>query len=206
MNNFLGIQKEQLNLVQSGKIVKADEYLTYKTAAEVIQEAKTDAELIIAEAEEVYQEKKAEGYQHGIEEGRAELIMKILEATDKANNYIQGKESQIVDVVVTAMNNILGEFDDIELSLSVVKKAIDELQGHQQVTLRVIPDQTKNIAQALQEISKDGLLVRVAADSQLQSGQCVLESDLGIIECSIDDQIDAIKTAMTLSLTKEKIN
>ena len=50
------------------------------------------------------------------------------------------------------------------------------------------------------------LLIKVVADIEMQSGQCILESDLGLIECSIDDQLDALRKAMTLCLTKEKIS
>jgi type III secretion protein L len=206
MNNFLDIQKEHLNVVQNGKVLKANDYLTYKTAAEIIQEAKTDAELIVAEAKEVYQTNREEGFQRGIEEGRAELTAKILEATDRANNYIQEKELQIVEVVVSAMKNIVGEFDDVELTLSVIKKLLNELQGQQQITLRVVPDQTKIIEHALQEYISPGLLIKVVADINMQSGQCILESDLGLIECSIDDQIDTVRKAMALSLTRENTN
>lgn len=205
MNHFIGIQKEHLNVVQKGKVLKADDYQTYKTAAEVIQEAKTDAELIAVEAEDVSRLNKAEGYQLGIEEGRAEYVAKILEATDQANNYIQRKESQIVDVVVTAVRSILGEFEEAELTLRTVTKAINELQGQQQITVRVVPDQTKIIEHALQEITNSSLLIKVVADIEIQSGQCILESDLGLIECSINDQIDAIRNAMTLNLTKVNV-
>ena len=206
MNHFIGVQKEHLNVVQNGKVLKADEYLTYKTAAEIIQEAKTDAELIVAEAEDAYRLNKAEGYQLGIEEGRAEFAANILEATKQANNYIRRKESQIVDVVVTAVRSILGEFEDAELTLRIVKKAINELQGQQQITIRVVPDQTEIIEHALQEITHSSLLIKVVADIEIQSGQCILESDLGLIECSIDDQIDAIRNAMTLNLTTENVS
>ncbi|MEE9339450.1 MAG: HrpE/YscL family type III secretion apparatus protein [Methylococcaceae bacterium] len=206
MNHFIGIQKEHLNVVQNGKVLKADKYLTYKTAAEIIQEAKTDAELIVAEAEDAYRLNKAEGYQLGIEEGRAEFAANILEATKQANNYIRRKESQIVDVVVTAVRSILGEFEDAELTLRIVKKAINELQGQQQITIRVVPDQTEIIEHALQEITHSSLLIKVVSDIEIQSGQCILESDLGLIECSIDDQVDAIRNAMTLNLIKENVS
>jgi len=206
MNNILGVQKEILNSIQTGKILKANDYLTYKTAADIIQEATIDAKRIVADAQEAYQANQAEGYQCGIEEGSAELAAKILEVTDQANKYFQGKESQIVEVVVTAMKNIIGEFDDVELTLSVIKKLLNELQGQQQITLRVIPDQTKIIEHALQEITNSGLLIKVVADIEMQSGQCILESDLGLIECSIDDQLDALRKAMTSSLTRKNIS
>lgn len=206
MNNFLGIQKKYLNVVQSGKVLKASDYLIYKTAGEIIQEAKLDAELIVSKTEEAHQAKQAEGYQQGMEEGRAELVEKIVEATDRENSYIQEKESQIIEVVVTAIKNIIGEFDDVDLTLRVIKKALIELQGQQHITLRVVPDQTKIIKLALKEITGSSLLIKVVPDIEIQSGQCVLESDLGLIECSIDDQLDALRKAMTLCLTKENIS
>lgn len=206
MNNFLGIQKEHLNAVQSGKVLKASDYLVYKTAGEIIQEAKLDAELIVSKTEEAHQAKRAEGYQQGMEEGRAELVAKMVEATDRANSYIQEKESQIIEVVVTAIKNIIGEFDDVDLTLRVIKKALIELQGQQHITLRVVPDQTKTIELALQEITGSSLLIKVVPDIEIQSGQCVLESDLGLIECSIDYQLDALRKAMVLCLTKENFS
>jgi type III secretion protein L len=203
MSNFLGIQTEQLNIVQNGKILKADDYLIYKTATELIQEAKIDAQLIVAEAEEAYQVKKAEGYQHGIKEGRAELAAKMIETTQNVSRYVHDIEREITNVVVTAITNILGSFDDIELTLRIVKKALNKLQGQQKITLRVVPDQAKEIEQSLKEITQPNLIITVVPDDQIQSGQCVLENDLGLIECSIDDQVDAIKKSMTLSLTNE---
>lgn len=206
MNNFLGIRKEYLNVVQRGKVLKANDYLTYKTATEIIQEAKKDAQSIVAEAEEAYRAKKVDGYLLGIKEGRAELVAKMIETTDKVNGYVHDIETQITEVVVTAMAAILGEFDDDELTLRVVRKALNKLQGQQQITLRIAPDQTKIIEQTLQEMTNSSLLIKVVADIHMQSGQCVLESELGLVECSIDDQMYAIKKAMTLSLEKDNIN
>ncbi|MEF1164548.1 SctL family type III secretion system stator protein VscL, partial [Vibrio parahaemolyticus] len=47
--------------------------------------------------------------------------------------------------------------------------------------------------------------VDVVADARLKNGGCILETEVGIIDASIDGQIQALKQAMVKQLSERKV-
>ena len=123
----------------------------------------------------------------------------MLETGMQAVEYLQGLEQQIVDVVTSTVRKIIGDIDAKERIVGVVRTALDQVRGRQRVVIRVCPSDEPNVREALAPMlarvsSARG--IELVADTHLSEGDCVLESEMGVVDASLSVQLAAIEHAL----------
>ncbi len=198
LNDFpAGFQPDQ-------KIVKAGEYQAYVDAKAIIARAKAEARRIKREAKQEYQNQKQQGYQDGLIEGQMQMSEKMIDAVSKTVEYFSGLEEKVVEIVLKALKKILGEMDDREVVVKVVRNALAVARNQATITLRVCPEQSSHVRARLNEIlGQDPAIAvpEVVPDSRLEQGGCILETELGVIDASVDVQLEAIRKSLVRSIT-----
>ncbi len=113
----------------------------------------------------------------------------LLDTLAKSNQYYLQVENKMTEVVLEAVRKIINTFDDVETTTRVVKEALYLVSNQKQVILHVHPDQVsevkENVSTVLSEFPEVGY-VDVVADGRLKNGGCILETEVGIIDASID--------------------
>ncbi|MDW2035140.1 SctL family type III secretion system stator protein VscL, partial [Vibrio sp. 665] len=121
--------------------------------------------------------------------------------------YLQ-VEHKMTNVVLDAVRKIIDTFDDVDTTISVVREALQLVSNQKQVILHVHPEQVvdvrEKVAGVLSDFPEVGY-VDVVADARLKNGGCILETEVGIIDASIDGQIQALKQAMVKQLSERKM-
>ncbi len=110
-----------------------------------------------------------------------------------------GPRTHVTEVVLEALQKIIGQFNDKELVFRVVRKALESVRSQRRVSLRVQPGQVDALKTRLDEILREfpGLdCIDVIGDSRLQPGDCLMESEMGVVDASVDRQLDAICRAL----------
>lgn len=206
MNSSIRLQEGEFSICTENKVLKADDYQVYKNSDDLIKGAKEEAALIVgqakekaavikAEAKEAYESSKHQGYQDGLNKANAEIAEHIRETVGRTIAYIGETEKKMANIVLIALRKILGEFDDEQLTIAVVHQGLNALRGQQKATLRIAPDMVEAVEQDLQQAGSQQIPhFNVIPDKQIDPGRCVLESNIGVVECSIADQIEAIKS------------
>lgn len=197
------IKREGLQIPPERKVLKASEYLTYTEAEKVVEEARKEAERIIREAGSAYEAEKEKGYRAGLEEGKITCSQQILDTVTSTVDYLGSLEEKVTNIVISALRKIIGEIDDRTLITKVIQSALTVVRNQKQVTLRVSPKQVETVKGAL-----DGILgsfpaisfIDVMGDGRLKEGGCILESEIGVVDASIDVQLEAIRKSLTKRL------
>jgi type III secretion protein L len=196
MNSLVHLKKIPLDILPQHNVLKAADYLAYRTAQEIIRAAETKAEDIVAAAEKVYATEKEKGYQDGIQAGKAQLSEQITETAIKAVDYLRGVEKDLVNIIINAMRKIIGEFDHEDLTIKVVHNALQLFQSQHQITLRVAPALQDNLEKRRATDFQGITCLNIVADPKLAPGTCILESEIGRVDASIETQLKAIESAM----------
>ena len=179
------------------RILKQEEYSKLISAAEIIAAAEAEAQKIRADAEEAYNARKEEGYSDGVMEGQLQQAEKMLETGMQAVEYLEGLERQIVEVVSTAVRKIIGELDDKERIVRIVRTALEQVRGRQRVVVRVSPEEEAYVNEAFNVMTgKSKSALEIVSDARMKPGDCVLESEMGLIEASLPVQLKAIENAL----------
>ncbi|AZU48828.1 TPA: SctL family type III secretion system stator protein AscL [Aeromonas hydrophila] len=202
---FVEIKSNHLQLAPSQRILRSQDYLSYLSAQELVEAARAQAADIVAEARAVYEEQKSLGWQAGIDEARREQAVLIHQTQLQCQGYYRTVEQQMSEVVLQAVRKILHDYDQVALTLKVVREALSLVSNQKQVTIRVHPEQVQAVRDQIARVHKDfpeiGYL-EISADARLDQGGCILETEVGIIDASLDGQLEALSLAMNSVLEK----
>ena len=97
------------------------------------------------------------------------------------------------------IRKVIGELDASELIVRVVRNALTTVRNQQRVTIRVAPADEKAVSEALAamiQTAPGGVgFLDVRADARLERGSCLLESELGVVDASLETQLKALENA-----------
>lgn len=140
----------------------------------------------------------AQGERAGLEAGgkRAEAMLRRLaqtldEVTGLRDTMVRQTERELVQLAVAIARRILQRelAVDPELTAALAHIALERLGGAGPATVRLHPDDHA-IVTAGQSLA--GRQVDVIADPAVSRGGCIVESEFGFIDASVDAQVDEI--------------
>ena len=196
---FIEIKSDQVLLAPDQVVLRSTDYQGYLTANQLVELARERAQAIEQGAHDVYEQQKALGWQAGVEEARIQQATLIQETLVQCNQYYRQVEQQMSEVVLQAVRKILKQYDNTELALSVTREALSLVSNQKHVILHVQPEQVvamrEQVSQVLKDFPEVGY-VEVVADARLDQGGCILETEIGIIDASVDGQLAALGLAL----------
>ncbi|PQQ30044.1 HrpE/YscL family type III secretion apparatus protein [Photorhabdus hindustanensis] len=196
---FIKITTEHLQLAPELQILRKADYQTCLSAQSLLDAARIQAQEIERDAQAVYEQQKELGWQAGIDAARAEQANLIHQTQLQCQQYYRQVEQQMSNVVLQAVRKILKNYDQVSLTLQVVREALSLVSNQKQVILRVNPEQAATVREQISRVHKDfpeiGYL-EITADERLDQGGCILETEVGIIDASLDSQLEALMSAI----------
>ncbi len=205
MASFVRLNTKTSTLLPEARLLKEEEYLGFQEGQRLLVEARQKAERILGRSAQALEEQKQRGYREGMDQAKQEMATQMAETLARAADYFASVEGQVVEVVMTSVRKILGEFSDQELTLRLVKNALHVVRSQKQVTVRIPPDQETEVRSRLDQLTSSypGIsLVEVVADSKLGAGNCVLETEIGIVDGGIDSQLQVLEKVLRSRLGK----
>ena len=178
------------------KVLKAADVDALHDAASLISAAKAHAAEIEKKAEAVYEERFQQGYEDGVEAGKMENAEKMMETVLASVEFIESIENTVVSVVNQSIRKIIGELDDETRIKRIVGTALNTVRGQQRVTVRVNPAEEPTVSKALAAMTS-GSYLTVVADPRLGPDSCILESERGVVDASLEAQLKALEHAFT---------
>ncbi len=205
---MLLIRKNDFEIQTPVRLVKADEVAAVINAQEVIEAAEAEAERIRDAAKLAYEEERKRGYEKGLEDGKAAIVAKKLELLDESVQFMESVEDRMVDVVMKALKKCVMEIGDRELVVQIVRKVMNAVVRNQRhITLKVAPEMVEVVRGRLDEILRDYPLldeIDVQEDARLKGAACMLETEAGIADASVETQLAAIEKSLHRHFSKDR--
>lgn len=182
-------------------------------------------------AKKIYQESKEEGYDAGYEmglekgykegyeagykEGKEEANKLIEEALCIKNDYIKTRsnllkelEQEIIQLVIAIYEKVIYKKveEDEELIVSLIANGIDNLEVSEKLTIIVskedyeMVNRSKDIILAKASLIND---LEIRVNSNMEKGDCILETSKGSVDVSIKDQLKEVKELLISILSDE---
>ena len=206
MESFLLLKDAHLHVAPGVRVLRAGEYGELLKASAVLEEARAMAEHKKQEAEEAYERRKEEGYREGLLAGKMEIAERMMNQMISSLDYLERMEGTLVDVVIGGLRKILDDMGDRERIVSVVKKALSYVRNQRKVILRLNPVEAEMVHERLDEILRGypGIgILDIAPDPRLPKGGCSMECELGVIDGSVETQLEAIRRSFLRRLGGE---
>ncbi len=182
-------------------------------AQQIIENANAEAERIIAEAnakaEEIFAEAREKGMAEGSEAGYAEGMEKAAEkereveeksvALDRAfEAKVAELEPKFVDTLTGIYSHVLG----IDLTgrsetvLHLLQNTIRNIEGTKNYLVHVSGDDHEFVSEHRDDLAEglgSSATVEVINDVTLTAGNCFVETDGGIFDCSLGTELELLK-------------
>ena len=203
---MLLIDKKEFTLRSSGRLVKADEVAAARSAAEALAAAEAEAARVREEAKAAFEAEKKRGYEEGMAQGKMEIAEKKLEMLDESVAWMESVEARMADIVMKALHTCVAEIGDRELVVQVVRKVMSAvIRTQKQDTLKVAPEMGPVVKERLSQILADYPTVEhvdVVEDERLRGPACMIETEAGVADGSVDSQLAAIERSIKKHVSK----
>ena len=202
---MLLIEKPNFALASDRRLVKASEVATVQTAAEIVAAAEAEARQIREEAKKAFEEEKRRGYEKGLQDGKLEIAMQKLEQVDQSVAFMESVEEKMADIVMKALRSFVVEIGDREMVAHIVRKTMSAvIRTQRHVTLKVAPEMASAVKERVAALRTDYPTVEtfdVVEDERLKGPACVLETEAGVADASVETQLVAIERSLARHLS-----
>ena len=178
------------------KLIKAPEASALLNAVELGERMAAEELEAKARAREAFEKAKEDGYQAGLEAGREEHALKIMDTAMASVEYLERLEGDLARIVEEAVRKIIGAIPDGQLIVSLVRKALSTMRDDRRVVVKVSPEDEPAVREALLGAAQGSAFLDVRPDGRLQKGNCLLESELGVVEGSVEAQLKSLSAAL----------
>ena len=204
---MLLINKGDFVLQTDRRVVKAADVATVRSAAEIVAAAEAQAAQIREDAKVAYEEERKKGYDKGIADGKTEIAMQKLDLVDSSVAFMENVEEKMSDIVMKALKSCVAEIGDREMVIQIVRKTMAAvIRTQRQVTLKVAPELVETVRSRVSELTATFPTIEtfdVVEDPRLKGSACLLETEAGVADASVESQLAAIERSLKKHIAKE---
>ncbi|MBQ3808128.1 MAG: HrpE/YscL family type III secretion apparatus protein [Kiritimatiellae bacterium] len=204
---MLLINKGDFVLQSDRRVVKATDVATVRSAAEIVAAAETQAAQIREDAKAAYEEERKKGYDKGIADGKTEIAMQKLDLVDSSVAFMENVEEKMSEIVMKALKSCVAEIGDREMVIQIVRKTMSAvIRTQRQVTLKVAPELVETVRARVSELTAAFPTIEtfdVVEDPRLKGAACLLETEAGVADASVESQLAAIERSLKKHIAKE---
>ena len=191
-------RKLQARIAPGTRVLRAADIAVWGQAEELIAAARDQAQAIVAGAHAAFEEECRRGHAQGLAEAQMTQAEKMIETVGRTVDYFARVEADMVELVMGAVRKIIDDYSDADRVLIVVRNALSVVRNQKQMTLRLAPQQVEVVRARINDLlaAYPGVgYLDILADGRLGPHACILESEIGLVEASIDGQIAALEKA-----------
>lgn len=202
--------EKELSRKPEKKIQKAN-----KKAKAIIEKAEQQAEKIIykaeQESEKLKEEAYNEAYKKGLEEGKkegyedkvsqlGETINNLKKIKEKFTEEIQQEKQKLPEKVINLAVMIAQKIVNTRLKIQpelindIVKGMLENMiKGFNEIKIKVVPELIQTLNQDELEKIKYDADIEIIPDSNLEKGDCIIETDYGGKDGTLENKLKLIK-------------
>jgi flagellar biosynthesis/type III secretory pathway protein FliH len=177
-----------------------------KQAEEILEGAKEAAVSIEAEA-------NTKGYDEGFKAGKKQALKEELKlrqklkeeieaATQDRKNSIHKMQPKVAEIIQRLVLNMIGiQKIEPEIILFLIKLGLEEVDLYGDLIIKVSSDDYDEVIHNKDKIVEnlsDKLRFEILKDNKLNKNDCIIETSLGSINCSLNERMDGLLRQLEL--------
>jgi len=177
-------------------IIKKDHYLCEESINAQLSYAQKKSEDMMNKARQAFSEHQREGYQDGLNAAKNDMAECQLKAYREVNQMIQSAETELLGLLTVMIKKLFDEAEDEHLLAGMVRTALATVRDQYRVSIRINSAVKEKIHSALFDgVDQRAIAehIELVVDSSLSGDECVVETDTGIIQCSLSDQLERLQ-------------
>ena len=186
--------------VPGKKIIRREDADNWIDGYRFVAEARRAADTLAQNAQTAFDEHKARGFDEGRRAGEADAAALLAETSAKVDHYLASVESQLAELSLAIVEQVLGRLDDAETVARAAKQALASFRREKYLKVRVSPNVHDDVQRALSswpEPDGAGPVLSVEADPRLGPRQCTVATEFAVVDASLDAQLTVIRLVLT---------
>lgn len=193
----------------SPKVLKREVYEATREARDVVALAQEQAKRIVEEAgrerDSILEQARQEGYGQGLAEWNQILVRTLQAAEDLKKSW----EETMLRLSVRVAEKIIGEHLQLhpDTIVGIVRQALEGSRFGKHLTIQVSEPEAQEVRRHVQRL-KDSLgfssEIEIVASPNLAPGDCVIESELGIVDARLETQLKCLEDALTRGVAADQ--
>ncbi|WKB51737.1 type III secretion system stator protein SctL [Eleftheria terrae] len=170
---------------------------------QLLAQARREADALLAAAAEesvrVLAQAREQGFAEGWRQAALEWHEKQTGQSLEQARAVQALHARLAEIVTAAVERIVHTEQRGALYQRALKNVQALTRGASSLTLKVGPadyQEAQDGIAALSAVALEGLSVEVQVDHSLRPGSCIFESELGVLDASLQTQLDGLRAAM----------
>ncbi|MBO5237461.1 MAG: hypothetical protein J6B50_01620 [Lachnospiraceae bacterium] len=208
---FQALEIENIDMSEMREQANAIFEEAQAAAEKILEEARADALLLKEEAKQAGTE---EGYQKGMQEAQEQLEAREAELQnhyemvrqqleEEYERELKAAEPKLVDVVCRLLHKITGVIveDYQDVVVYMIDQTLQGLDGCHKIIIKVSEEDYADVYSRFDWISQQvnsNVEIELVADTKLARLECFIETETGIINCSLDEQLNHLITSLKL--------
>jgi type III secretion protein L len=172
-----------------------------KEARRIISDAKTEAKRIVEEARQEAVGLREQGYAEGYEDGLGQYTEKTVRALADVDKMKSALEPEYIKLVKACVEKIIGKElrSEPKTIISIVRSALKDATQQREINVRVNPQDVETLRsnqRRLFDVLARAGKVEIREDDTVKRGGCIVVTELGTIDASLDRQLAALNVAL----------
>ena len=126
--------------------------------------------------------------------------MQKLDQVDSSVAFMESVEDKMAEIVMKALKTCVTEIGDQEMVVQIVRKTMSAvIRTQRSVTLKVSPELVETVRARVSELTTAFPTVEtfdIVEDPSLKGAACVLETEAGVADASVETQLAAIEKSL----------
>lgn len=182
------------------KILKAEEYTTLMSIDELLEAAKEDAKRLIEETKTLCETEKQKAIEAGKQEGLALFNQQFALFDQKMKEVEHQMQKKILPIALQAAKKIVGTQLTLhpETIVEIVLQALKPVRQNHEIKIFVSKEDKEALEkekEKLKDLFDHLRMLSIEEREDLTKGSCIIETEAGIINASLDNQWRALEAA-----------
>ena len=204
---FITVINRQKIMTYHDKVIKAADYSELKEIKACTSLANRYLDEVKQTIEHEKEQARKLGYEQGYAEGKEELSHRMIDIVMRLESSYLGLEARIINTVMQAITNILGELEEKQLLEKIVRQCMRGLKEEKRISLRIAAEQSALVNKMMTDIIAGYPSIEfidVISDPRLALNSCIVETEYGAVDGSIDTQLKAIRKGLLSSFALKR--
>ncbi|WP_076862066.1 FliH/SctL family protein [Bradyrhizobium mercantei] len=201
------LTSETISVLGPGQILPAASAQALLHAEQLLTQAQRDAEALVEEARMSASRIEAAAREAGLKEAQVTIQQRLAAIAVESLRVMEQNKERIVDLGLQIARRIIDTTAPDETAVQIALRSL-RVVGHSPVVrLRVAPSLVETVRGRVDEIVPavtSRAVVEVISDPRINDAGCILETDAGLVDATIESQLTLIESGLRKSLEASK--
>ncbi len=193
------IDGEQLKVLSDRKVIKKSDYGAAVNAKVVLDAAQAESQRLIEDAAAEVVRRREQGYRDGWQQAQDRLSEELIRIAARQALALQRQRARMARTALAVARQLVDSLDATLLFDQALRKVSEHVRAERFLSVRVAPSDVTAATEAVHRLMvrcASPRFVDVMADPSLAPLSCVVESDMGLVDASLDSFLQRLEQAL----------